>query len=98
MNERAENTSGFWVTIVFVGPRQTEYESTHGTINATSTTQLSSSKKRRKHQPIAVIAASFAKFATGPAPTHWSTTASAPKAIAAISSHSAGARQSGRAR
>jgi hypothetical protein len=96
--ESAENTSGFSETIVFVGPRQTEYESTHGTITATSTTQLSSSKKRRKHHPIAVIAASFAKFATGPAPAAWSTAARAPKPTAASRSQSAGARQSGSAR
>ncbi len=98
MNESAENTSGFWVTIVFVGPRQTEYESTHGTITATSTTQLASSKKCRKHHPIDVIAASFAKFATGPAPAAWSRIASAMKPSAAQKSHSVGERQSGSAR
>ena len=68
------------MTIVFVGPRQTEYESTNGTMHATSTTQLSSSKKRRKHQAPNVIAASFAKLATTPAPAHCRITAATPQA------------------
>src|SRR5262249_20061530 len=56
VNESASNTSTCLFTIVFVGPRQTEYESTNGTMQATRTTQLSSSKKRRKHQATNVIA------------------------------------------
>ena len=32
-NESAENTCGCLVTIVWVGPRHTEYASTHGTIS-----------------------------------------------------------------
>ena len=82
---------------MFVGPRQTEYESTKGTIRATSTTQLSSSKKRRKHQPANVIAPSFAKFATGEAPVACSTTAATPKAAAVISSRGRGIAQAGSA-
>jgi len=83
--------------IVFVGPRQTEYASTHGTMQATSTTQLSSSKKRRKHHPMSVIAASFPKFARIPAPAHCSRTAAAPHATASTTSCRSGARQSGSA-
>ncbi len=38
-NESSENVGPWCLTIWLVGPRQTEYASTHGTISETSTTQ-----------------------------------------------------------
>ena len=64
VNENAEKTLAWWLTISFVGPRQTEYASTHGMTNATSTTQESSSKNQRNPQARNVIVPSFPKFAS----------------------------------
>src|ERR1051326_1974252 len=58
-NDRRSNTPAWWWTIVFVGPRQTEYASTHGMISATMTTHDASSKKSRNSQPANVAAPSF---------------------------------------
>src|SRR4029079_5358193 len=60
--ETAPKTSSWPSVICLVGPRQTEYASTHGISTATRTTHESSSKKRRNHQPRQVIAASLQKF------------------------------------
>ncbi len=43
-NESTPKTFAWCSTICFVGPRQTEYASTHGMIAATRTTQLIVSK------------------------------------------------------
>ena len=61
---RARSKTPAWCsTIVFVGPRQTEYASTHGMISATTTTHETSSKKSRRSQPANVAAPSFANDA-----------------------------------
>ena len=62
-NEKVVNSSRWCVTMCFVGPRQTETASTHGTISATTTTHAAVSKKPRNHHASSVTAASFAKFA-----------------------------------
>ena len=69
-------TPAWWWTIVFVGPRQTEYASTHGMISATTTTHDASSKKSRKSQPANVAAPSFANEAGPSQPRSEKTTAS----------------------
>ena len=42
--EKSEKTCSCFVTITFVGPRQTEYASTQGMISETSTTHAAVSK------------------------------------------------------
>jgi len=64
----------------FVGPRQTEYASTHGMIAATRTTHETVSKNERNQKPRTIVAASRAKFANRPAPATSSTTASTTSA------------------
>ena len=64
------------MTITFVGPRQTEYASTQGTIAATSTTQLNVSKKARNQKPIAVVPKSLEKFSSVFQPARWKSRAS----------------------
>src|SRR4029450_7121427 len=55
LNEKAEKTLSWLVTMFFVGPRQTEYASTHGITNATRTTHESSSNSQRNAQARNVI-------------------------------------------
>src|SRR5581483_4510164 len=80
VNENAEKTVAWWLTIDFVGPRHTEYASTQGTTNATSTTHETSSKNQRNANARNVIAPSFAKFASTCRPETPRTTASPMKA------------------
>ena len=68
---------------MFVGPRQTEYASTHGMINATTTTQDASSKKSRNNQPTKVAAPSFANDAGASQSRKENAIASTMKRIAA---------------
>src|SRR5205814_6362733 len=70
-NEKSEKTCWCFVTITFVGPRQTEYASTHGMIRATSTTQLSASKYARKAKPTNVMPKSLQKFSAVFQPATW---------------------------
>src|SRR5436190_13916649 len=84
--------------MLFVGPRQTEYASTQGTITATSTTQYAFSKKSRNANASAVIAASFAKSAIAPRPARWKSSASTPNAAATSASCAADDRRNGSAR
>src|SRR5581483_10587488 len=63
--------------ICFVGPRHTEYASTHGISTATSTTHESASKYVRNHQPSSVSAPSLQKFAPTGVPAYDRPTASA---------------------
>ena len=79
----------------FVGPRHTEYASTHGMTSATRTTHDSSSKKPRNHHATNVIAPSFEKSAAMSSPARSHANASTPRAIP--SGRSPRARQSGSA-
>jgi hypothetical protein len=82
----------------FVGPRHTEYASTHGTMHATSTTQESASKKLRNQNAANVIAKSFEKSASAFRSAWCSRTASTAKATATMSSSISRAVQSGSTR
>src|SRR5690349_19145613 len=66
-------------------------------MQATSTTQLSSSNSQRNDQPTNVIAASFAKFARMSAPAQVSRTEPTPQATATISRSRSGLARSGSA-
>ena len=82
----------------FVGPRQTEYASTHGTMQATRTTHESASKKLRNQKAANAIAPSFAKSESVFRPASCRSTARIAKAIATSTSCSSGAVRSGSAR
>src|SRR5205823_14608673 len=83
--EKSEKTCACFVTITFVGPRQTEYASTQGMISATRTTQLSASKYERKAKPTAVMPKSLEKFSAVFQPATWKAQARTPKAAPAAS-------------
>src|SRR5207237_10802451 len=60
--DKVVKTCAWCVTITFVGPFQTEYASTQGMMNATSTTQAAVSKYARNQNPISVTEKSFTMF------------------------------------
>src|SRR5690242_8573156 len=66
-------------------------------MQATSTTQLSSSKSQRNDQPTNVIVASFAKLARMSAPAQVSSTEPTPQATATISRSRSGLARKGSA-
>src|SRR5581483_11979153 len=94
VTENAENTVWWWLTIDFVGPRQTEYASTQGTTNATRTTHETSSNSHRNAHARNVIAPSFAKVAST---TASATNASPIAAPIAIGKRASGSRRSANA-
>src|SRR5262249_55033935 len=94
-NDSAEKTFWWYLTMCFVGPRQTEYASTHGTMQAMITTHEMSSTKARNVQPKNVIAPSFAKFSSTGRPAKPKTTASAPTTPASVPRIASGDSASG---
>src|SRR5207248_631258 len=81
-NESVVNTWPCFSVIVFVGPKKTEYASTHGMMQAMSTTHETDSNEFRKQNPSMVIAPSFAKFESASRPATLHTTATSASADA----------------
>ena len=96
--ESASKICGCSSTITLVGPRKTEKVSTGTMRMATSSTQLTDSKKARNHQPAAVTAANLTKFAATSSPASSKRTARVTSAITAPPrATGVAARQSGSA-